>query len=261
MQQVESASLKLCSTTFGERTNPALIILHGLFGSSTNWRSIIGKLKEELFIVAVDLRNHGQSPWHDSMTYGEMAIDVAALITDEKLENPAILGHSMGGKAAMTLAQKGLVPLGKLVIADIAPVPYQHSHEEFIQIMQAVDLDRTRSRSEADKQLAERISEPGIRQFLLQNLVRENRTYRWRINLEAIKNNLPSILGFDSQQPASNQTLFISGGSSPYIKPRMYPEMDRQFPHHIVETIDEAGHWIHAEKPEAFVDLIKQFLD
>jgi len=260
MQQVESAPLKLNSTSFGDRNNPALIILHGLFGSSTNWRSVIGKLKDEQFVIAVDLRNHGQSPWHGSMTYSEMATDLAALITDEKLVNPAVLGHSMGGKAAMTLAQFGLVPLGKLVIADIAPVPYQHSHEEFIEAMQSVDLGRARSRGEADKQLAERISEPGIRQFLLQNLVRENSNYRWRINLEAIKNNLPSILGFGSQQPANNQTLFISGGNSPYIKPQMYPEMDRQFPHHIVETIDNAGHWIHAEKPEAFVDLIKQFL-
>jgi len=157
MQPEEDDPLKLYCQVFGDKNNPALVILHGLFGSSTNWRSIIRQLSDELYVVAADMRNHGQSPWSASMDYPQMAEDVAALITDQNLQKPALLGHSMGGKAAMTLAQMGLAPVGKLIIADIAPVPYTHSHETLVRAMMEVELRGVKNRSEVENQLAESI--------------------------------------------------------------------------------------------------------
>ena len=261
MQPEEDDPLKLYFQVFGDENNPTLLILHGLFGSSTNWRSIIRQLSEELYVVAADMRNHGQSPWSESMDYPEMAKDIAALITDQKLQKPVILGHSMGGKAAMTLAQMGLVPVDKLIIADIAPVPYTHSHETLVQAMLRVKLEGVRNRSEVQNQLAESILNPGIRQFLLQNLVRENGEYRWRINLQAIENNMASLLDYATEQTADNQTLFIAGSNSDYIQPDMYSTIKKLFPNSRVETIKDAGHWIHAEKPSEFVKLVRQFVN
>lgn len=244
----------------GDPANPALVIVHGLFGSLSNWRSIARKLSETFYVLTLDLRNHGDSPWHEEMNYRNMAIDVAWFIEQHGLVAPALLGHSMGGKTVMALVQMKLTTIRKLIVADIAPVSYQHSHQEFIDIMQSVDFPAVNSRSDVDKILAQSIAEPPVRQFLLQNLVRDQGTYRWRINIEAIEDNMPSLLDYPLIDPCNCEALFISGANSTYITEESSRAIGRIFPLSRTEIIDNAGHWLHAEQPERFVSLTQEFL-
>ncbi len=253
--------VNLHTIEYGEQSNQTLLILHGLFGSSTNWRSIARELSSEYFVITVDLRNHGQSPWNDSMQYPEIASDVAWLIEQRGLHRPAMLGHSMGGKAAMTLVQAGMSDISKLIVADIAPLPYQHSHTEFIDAMSSVDFNKVKTRNDVENQLKTDIPEPMIRQFLMQNLIRIDSGFNWRINLEAISENMGFILGYDQEQISETETLFIGGGNSNYIVPAVHPEINRLFPSSKFETIEGAGHWLHAEQPDRFIQLVKDFLN
>ncbi|MGB5706165.1 MAG: alpha/beta fold hydrolase [Arenicellales bacterium] len=257
---IPSAPLPLHAIEAGEPENPPLVVLHGLFGSSTNWRSIIKELARDFHIIAADLRNHGESPWSDSMQYRQMAADVAQLIDRYNLERPAIIGHSMGGKTAMAMAQLGLTQLDKLVIADIAPVPYSHTHEGFVNAMQAVDLARVKSRNEVESRLKETIQEAGIRQFLLQNLKRGENGYLWRINLTAIQSNMSDLLDYGIDQVSDIEALFIAGEKSNYIEPGMHQAIRHLFPNSQIQTINNTGHWLHAEQPARFIDIVKAFL-
>ena len=244
----------------GESGRPDLIVLHGLFGSSTNWRTVVRELRTEFRITAVDLRNHGGSPWHADAGYPAMAEDVALLIRKLSLNSPSILGHSMGGKTAMCLVQSGLVSVDRLIVADIAPVSYSHSHLDHVNALSSIDLQHVSSRSDVDRQLATTVSDAGIRQFLLQNLVRDEGSFSWRINLEAIGNNMESLVGYPELPPSDVKTLFIRGERSDYIQDRYYPEIQRLFPDSRVNTINDAGHWLHAEQPERVIELTKYFL-
>lgn len=255
-----SAPLPLHAVEAGEPGNPPLVVLHGLFGSSTNWRSIIKELAQDFHIIAADQRNHGESPWSDSMQYPQIAADVAQLIEHYNLERPAIIGHSMGGKTAMAMAQLGLAHMDRLVIADIAPVPYSHTHEGFVNAMQAIDLARVSSRNEVESRLSETIPEPGIRQFLLQNLKRGENGYWWRINLTAIQSNMSDLLDYNIDQVSDIETLFIAGGKSNYIEPGMHRAIRHLFPNSQIQTINNAGHWLHAEQPAQFIEIVKAFL-
>lgn len=247
-------------SSHGESGLPELLVLHGLFGSLTNWRSIIGALQPDFRITAVDLRNHGDSPWHSIMDYAAMAEDVAWLIEQYGIRKPSLLGHSMGGKVAMSVVQLGLTEIDRLIVADIAPVAYQHSHLGYVDAMQEVELADARSRSQVDDQLAGHIPESGIRQFLLQNLVREDDQYSWRINLPAIRSNMPLLLDYPDHPASEVETLFIGGANSSYISDAAYPEIVRQFPASRIETIADAGHWLHAEQPEQVVQHTSRFL-
>ena len=239
---------------------PALIVLHGLFGSSTNWRSITKVLANDFHVIAADMRNHGESPWSDKMRYTDMAADVALLIDQLGLERPAVIGHSMGGKAAMAMAQMDLAQIDKLIVADIAPVSYGHSHENYVNAMQQIDLENISSRRDVHKRLANTIPEPGIRQFLLQNLNRRDDGYSWRINLEAIQNNMQALLDYQFDQVCDTETLFIAGEHSNYISAASNQTMARLFPASRIKTIKNAGHWLHAEQPARFVETVKSFL-
>jgi len=244
----------------GTPDSPAVVVLHGLFGSSTNWRSITKELANDFHVIAADMRNHGESPWSDTMRYGDMAADVALLIDQFRLERPSIIGHSMGGKSAMALAQMDLAQIDKLIVADIAPIAYGHSHEDYVNAMRDIDLQRVSSRREVDELLANSIPEPGIRQFLLQNLIREKEGYSWRINLEAIQNNMQSLLDYSLDQVSETETLFIAGEHSNYISAESNESIVRLFPDSRIETIENAGHWLHAEQPARFVETVKSFL-
>ena len=245
----------------GSQDHPTLVILHGLFGSSTNWRSIIRALEPRLHILAVDLRNHGESRWHAEMNYPAMADDVAWMIEQRGLDHPMILGHSMGGKVAMTIAQSGLTGVGGLIIADIAPVPYEHNHLEFVDAMLAADVASATSRRDVDQALAARIPESGIRQFLLQNLIRSDDGYFWRINLEAIRSNMSALLDYPDLPSSNVETLFIGGADSSYLAPAVQPELSRQFPTSRIEMVADAGHWLHAEQPGKVLTLIEGFIE
>jgi esterase len=240
-----------------------LVILHGLFGSARNWASIARRLAEIRQVHALDLRNHGNSPWADSMSYEEMAADVAASIEGVQRGPVDLLGHSMGGKAAMVLALTRPELIRRLIIVDIAPVPYPHDEGfgRYLAAMRAIDLSRLQRRADADAALATAIPDPTLRAFLLQNLVSQHGHFRWRANLDAIGANLPAITGFpDTGEPFTGPTTFIAGERSDYIRPRDEIAIRRLFPEARLVEIGQAGHWAHAERPDRFVELVSEAL-
>ena len=253
--------MKLFSAEFGE--GPPLIILHGLFGSGRNWASIAKKLSDNWRVLTVDLRNHGASPWDAEMNYALMAEDVLALIEAEKLERPVVLGHSMGGKTAMMAALIEPSAIGALIVADIAPISYGRSHDPYVEAMQSVDLATVKRRGEADEALRAAVPEAGLRGFLLHNLVFEDEGPRWRLNLEAIDRNLEALSDFPDPSTGgvySGPSMFIAGANSNYIQPDHHATIRRLFPEASILLIAGAGHWLHAEKPAEFLELVTGFL-
>ena len=255
-----STPLHLFSLKDGDPANPPLVILHGLFGSGTNWRSIARAFSRDFHVTCLDLRNHGNSAWTETMDYVSMAEDVAETLDREGIRLPIVLGHSMGGKTAMALAQLGLMPLGSLVIADIAPVPYSHDHDEFIAAMESVDLASVTRRVDAEQQLSRDIADPGIRQFLLQNLVRRDGDFHWRINLPAIRRSMPALLGWNLAAVTDTRTLFVYGENSSYMTGSGRAAIDRCYTRAETTPIPDAGHWLHVEQPERFIAAVTAFL-
>lgn len=242
---------------------PPLLILHGLFGANANWRSIAGKLAERFTTYSLDLRNHGGSFWHEEMDYRLMAEDVKLFLHQQQLDRCVVLGHSMGGKTAMVtaLTYPGLVE--KLIVADIAPVTYPHDHLKIVEALQSLPIAEFTNRSQADKALSAWISEPGLRGFLLQNLVREDGQYAWRINLNAIANSMHALTSFPefhSNEAYTKSALFVHGKNSEYITESHKSDIERLFTNAQIVGVENAGHWLHAEQPEAFFKVINDFL-
>ena len=238
-----------------------VVILHGLYGSAKNWNSIAKRLGAGYRVFAVDLRNHGTSPWADSMNYFEMAGDVAEFIRRHGLEGSAILGHSMGGKVAMTLALEHGDMVGRLIVADIAPVTYGHDLEAYLESMEGVTLEGVERRTEVDAALAGSIPDPAIRAFLLQNLVWDGAVWDWRINLAAVHASLEEIIGFPEVEGAyGGPTLFVAGELSNYIRAEYMETIGRLFPKVQTATIPGAGHWLHADRPGPFIETVQDFL-
>ena len=253
--------MRLAATELGD--GPALIVLHGLFGSARNWSTIARRLAPSHRVIALDLRNHGASPWADTMTYAEMADDVADFIAAAGLDRPSILGHSMGGKVAMTLALGGAT-LGAVIVVDIAPVAFDGGFGQYVAAMSAIDLTAVERRGDADAALSSAVPDPALRAFLLQNLVARDGSYAWRINLRAIDTGLPALSGFSPADPTSTfagPALFVAGGRSAYLAAKHHPAVRRLFPRAEIAVLDDAGHWLHAEQPEKFFDLVAPFLD
>lgn len=255
--------VKLNYNIYGE--GEPLIVLHGLFGSARNWNAVAKVLSRDRRIITVDLRNHGDSEHTEAMTYQEMADDIHHLTVELGLATTGLLGHSMGGKAAMAFALSYPGKTDALMVVDIAPVDYQPHYRDYIDAMQALPLGRIRNRTEADKLLQSAgVADAMIRQFLLQNLIREGEEYRWRINLPVLKQSLQELASFPREWPSGSYegpACFLAGGESDYIQPRHYSEIARYFPGARVETIEEAGHWIHAQKPDAVVSAVRTFMD
>jgi esterase len=241
-----------------------LLIMHGLFGSSRNWQSLARRLEQHNRVVNIDLRNHGQS-FHDSrMDYPAMAADVAELIHSQELVNCSLLGHSMGGKVAMLLALQQPEHISRLIVADIAPVEYRHSHADLVEAVLDIDLASLDSRADADRILAGRIPEAGLRAFLLHNLARDGEGWKWRVNWRAIRDSMDQLIGFD-EMPENWRldlpTLFIRGSASDYIGPAEIEVIERHFSNAEIATIEGAGHWLHAEQPKEFLRLVSDFLE
>ncbi len=237
-----------------------LIILHGLFGFSDNWQTLGKRFAEKNQVVLVDLTNHGQSPWSDQFDYSSMARDLNELITDLNLKSPSILGHSMGGKVTMEYAVT-FGQLSKMIIADIGPKFYPPHHNTIIEGLQAIDLKSLKSRGEADKLLGQYVSNMGERQFLLKNLKRTQDGFAWKMNLNMISENIKNVgqeIVF-SEKP-SVPTLFLRGGNSNYILDEDIAVIENLFNEAVVKTIPKAGHWLHAEQPEVFYELVDNFL-
>lgn len=227
-----------------------LLIAHGLYGSARNWGVIAKRLADRFEVTTVDMRNHGASPWSDSHSYEDMAQDLAPFA------GGAVLGHSMGGKAAMVLALTRPERVQRLIVADIAPVTYSHSQTPMIQAMRGVDLDRVDRRSDAAAQLD---LEPGVRDFLLQSLDLKQR--RWQLNLDVLEREMPRIIGFPEIDGVyEGPTLFLTGAESDYVLPEHRERIRQPFPAAKFAKIPGAGHWLHAEKPREFEAAVRAFL-
>ena len=233
-----------------------LLIAHGLYGSARNWGAIAKRLSDSRQVTAVDMRNHGESAWYDSHGYPEMAADLAASIDG----STDVLGHSMGGKAVMTLALTQPEHIRRLIVADIAPVFYGHTQLPMIEAMQRVDLSRIETRRDADDQLAAWVEEPSVRAFLLQSL--DVKAQRWRLNLDVLAKEMPKIMGFPQITGRfDGPTLFLSGANSDYVTRDSRAVIKEMFPNARFAKIPGAGHWLHADQPRAFEAAVRTFLD
>lgn len=256
-------TVKLYHRTFGEG-DPPLVLLHGVFGSSVNWQAIAKDLAAQRRVVVVDLRNHGRSPHAPAMTYADMVADLLELFRDLGLERPAVLGHSMGGKVAMALALGHGHAVGRLVVADMAPVANTFRPSAILAALRGLDLGALNSRGDADAELAKAIPERRIRAFLLQNLVRDDDGFHWRINLDALDRHGRELADFPSpyrDATFSGPTLFLRGEHSDYVLPDHEEVIHRLFPAARIHTLEGTGHWLHAEAPERFTAVVRDFLD
>ncbi len=245
---------------YGTRTeHPDLLIVHGLFGSGRNWGAVAKRLVSERRVVSVDQRNHGQSPWNDSHSYEDMAADLAQVIEDQGAPMD-VMGHSMGGKAAMVLALTRPELVNRLIIADISPVAYPPEPNTNIDAMRSLDLNSVSKRSDAVEQLATTISDPTLRSFFTQSLDLANK--RWRLNLDVLEAEMGKIRGFpDVAGSYSGPTLFLSGSLSDYVTPDHRPTIRALFPHARFAKVTGAGHWLHAEKPREYIQTVQAWLD
>lgn len=242
-----------------------LIVLHGLFGSLSNWGWHCKQLAEHYAVYGVDLRNHGDSPHSDDLDYQLMAEDVRQLMQQLGLESCYIVGHSMGGKVAMQLALSYPELLEKLVVVDIAPVAYPadaDGHMNVLAAIDAVNLDAIKSRTEAEVTLGEYIAEEATRKFVLTNLVRsETGSFEWRLNKDSIRKNYAALRAeLVETESFPKPVLFVKGDLSPYIKAEHEAKIKALFPLASVKLIMDAGHWLHAEQPQALQLILLKFL-
>jgi esterase len=253
--------MQLNAIVHGQPTGrPPLVIAHGLFGSARNWGAIAKRLAAERQVIAVDMRNHGDSPRSPDNGYEAMAGDLGETIA-ARGGRADVLGHSMGGKAAMVLALTAPERVARLIVADIAPVAYSHSQLELVGAMQGLDLGVAR-RSEADAALAARVPEPGVRAFLLQSLAFGDGRAAWKLNLPALGEQMPRIMGFpDLESSFAGPVLFVTGASSDYVRPEHWLRIRALFPAAGRVEIAGAGHWLHADAPRAFAEAVTGFLD
>lgn len=262
--------MKLNTQTFPESANfealsePPIVIIPGLFGSIANWRSFAKTLSADFPVIVVDQRNHGQSPHADSNDYFDLASDLLELLDDYGLDQVHLCGHSMGGKTAMSFSLLYPERVSSLVVLDIAPVRYSHSHAPFLEELLKVDLSAINSRNEADRALREVIPDVSTRLFLLQNLTGKAKNYSWRINIEVLHREMETIVSFPFKELADRQnsikTLILIGGQSDYVRPEHHKGVKNFFPNAVFEEIANAGHWIHVEQPLAVITSLTNFL-
>ena len=242
---------------------PPVVILHGLFGSGRNWTSLARRLGDSWHVYALDLRNHGASPWAEEMTYPAMAEDLRDFLDREGIESAPVVGHSMGGKVAMALALAHGERVDALAVVDIAPVAYRANFSDYVAAMRDVDLSIQTRRAEVDAALRETIPDPGIRAFILQNLETRGGGLAWRLNLDALARNMDTLTSFPDSlatQAYHGHTLFLGGARSDYIQERHRPHISRLFPRSVIDIVRDAGHWVHAEQPERFLSRLESFL-
>ncbi len=240
-----------------------LIILHGLFGSLNNWRTMSKRFGEHFKVYALDQRNHGASPHSNVSSYEVMVEDLHDFVQRRGISSFHLLGHSMGGKTAMQFAVRFPEKTNSLIVVDIAPRTYRSKHDEILDALCALNVRKFSSRKEVDAALSWKIREAAVRQFLLTNLKRdEDGKFFWRINLKALRRNYGEIVkGLDTQREFTKPTLFITGGKSSYVTIKDRKLIKRIFPHSKTITIARAGHWVHAEAPEEFSEIVLEFLE
>lgn len=241
-----------------------VIILHGLFGLSDNWVTHAKKMATHFSVFLPDLRNHGQSPHSPTFSYAAMADDLHEFIEKHKLEKPVIIGHSMGGKVAMWFALEYPEMVEKLIVVDISPVKYpdRDAHFDIISAMMSVNFDAIHSREEINELLKQPIRSEMTRLFIMKNLYRKTRnTFDWRLNLQAISNNMDYVFGgIEVPGVFNKETLFIRGGKSDYIKEEHFDIIRKLFPKVEIKTIEHASHWVHVDAPEEICAIFGEFL-
>ena len=264
-----SARVRLHQTLLGQHGD-RMVFLHGLFGQGKNWTSIAKTLATDHQILLLDLPDHGRSDWTERLSYADMAAAVAdTLVQVAPGERWTVIGHSMGGKVAMRMAltEPGLVD--RLCVVDMAPVDYHGltSFGRYVEGMRSVDLTALRTRADADAALTERVPDPVIRGFLLQNLRRDSGPdgvrWRWQMNLRLLGDQLDVLSGWPAPgtKPFAGPVLWIAGAESDYVRPEYAPDMRALFPAVRTITIKQAGHWVHAEQPDVFTAVLRRFVD
>jgi esterase len=252
--------MKLHYRILGETGQP-MIILHGLFGTSDNWQTLAKIFAQEHKVILIDARNHGHSPHTDEMDYFAMAQDLKEIIEAEKIVKPIVMGHSMGGKTAMYFAQQYPELLDKLIVVDMGAKKYPPHHQQIFDALLAVDLSVVKTRKEVETIVASHFSDNTVIQFLLKNLYwDENQHLAWRMNLPILIRDIENILVAVLPKKCDVQTLFIRGGKSNYILLEDWPAMQELFPNSRLETIETAGHWVHAEAPKEFYSIVNEFV-
>ncbi|MFM6936149.1 MAG: alpha/beta fold hydrolase, partial [Aquirufa sp.] len=243
-------------------TGTPIIILHGIFGTSDNWLGIAKAFADTNRVFLLDQRNHGQSPWSDEFDYQVMAADLLEFIKDHDLENPIIIGHSMGGKTVMQFGLNYPGIAQKIIVVDIAPKFYPVHHTQILAGLNSVDLLAIQSRNDANEHMKRFEENEGVRQFLLKNLYRNaDGQFAWRINLAVITKNI-DVVGHELfvKNACETNTYFIKGGNSHYIQPEDERYIAEIFPNFELIEIPNAGHWVQADQPEAFVQALKEIL-
>lgn len=240
-----------------------VIIAHGLLGMSDNWYSFAKKLSENHMVYTVDLRNHGRSPHADEMNYEVMATDLLQFMEDQWLfDDVTLIGHSMGGKAAMQLALTEPDMVKKLIIVDIGPGAYSDRHSHILEALDSVSLSGMKSRKEVEEQLQGSLSDRGVVAFLMKNLKRTTEGFRWRANLPVLKDAYPQLMGgLSTNGTFEGHTLFVRGSTSDYIREEETTLIQQLFPQASILTIDNAGHWVHADQPDKLLRVVHDFLD
>lgn len=238
-----------------------LLIVHGLFGTGRNWGVIARRIGASRPVIAVDMRNHGDSPRFATQSYADMAGDLAEVIAAHGGQAD-VLGHSMGGKAAMVLALTRPDLVRRLIVADIAPVAYGHTQSHHIAAMKAMDLTDLSTRAEADRRLSATVADAGLRAFFLQSLDLKAQPPRWKLNLEVLEAEMPGIIGFpEISGQYDGPALFLTGADSEYVRPEHRPRIQAMFPKARFARLAGAGHWLHADKPREFEAAVSTWLE
>ena len=248
--------------TYGEANRPPLYIAHGVFGMLDNWHNIAQNLADNFFVITYDARNHGKSFHDDDASYEAMARDLKNLSDKFDHETFNLIGHSMGGKTAMKFVDIYPSVVSKLIVVDIAPKAYKGSHTAFIQAFKEIPFDRIANRKDADLAFSEYAKDVAIRQFLLKNIEsRPEGGYQLKINIDAIESHYHEIIGgIEFSNRHNLPSTFIAGGKSHYINENDFENIKNTFTNAKLITIDNAGHWVHAEQPHAFIQAIKTCL-
>jgi pimeloyl-ACP methyl ester carboxylesterase len=253
------------TTTIGDHGSP-VVFLHGLFGQGRNWTQIAKALADDHRTLLVDLPHHGRSSWDDHFDFVEIADTIAGLLSAD--DPVALVGHSLGGKVAMVLALRHPALVARLCVVDVSPVGYGSGSEfaGYIRAMQDLDLRTLQQRNDAEEALATAVPNTTVRSFLLQNLRRDGDSWRWQVNLDVLGEELAEVTGWPEEQLAGapayeGPVLWIGGARSDYVRDEYAAAMDRLFPNNRRVTVKNAGHWVHSEQPEVFVEVLRSFLD